>query len=509
MRQRAFVFFISLIGAGMLLSAGPAPTVQPYNYTLQFSTYFGSWADCRGIYVDAQGYVYVAGATWHDGWPTTEGAYDRTYHGDADMAISKWSPEGKLIWSTLIGSGGHDRPYAIKADKAGFVYVSGIGSVGMPTTAGAFQVRPQFRLNNNPRPPEEYRGANAYVAKLSPDGSKIVWASYVGNSGGIRDLALDDEGYVYMTLTWEYNADVEPIPESWFTHAYCKTPHGKEDVGVIKVSSDGSRVLWATFIGGSGGNSGAANLCVGPDHCPILFMGTSSKDMPTTPGAFSSAPNSSWVGKLSADGSKLLFGTYLGDGKSANPRTHGVAQDAQGNIFTAFSVEGNWPATPEAFQTKYGGGKGDYAIGKFSPTGKLLAATYLGGSGDEVNGPDTISVDQHGNVLITGGYALNSLDYPVTPGCLQPKNGGGSSEGVLSLLSNDLSTLLYSTYMGGSGADNLRANGFGPDDSFYVAGSSSSPNWPTKNAYQNALYPDKSPSLVLAKFARVRSADGK
>ena len=183
-----------------------------------------------------------------------------------------------------------------------------------------------------------------------------------------------------------------------------KTPHGVQDVGVIKISNDGSKVLWATFVGGSKGNNQDASLCVGPDHCPILFIGTKSNDMPTPPGAFSDKPNSTWLGKLSADGSKLIFGTYLGDGKIALPRTHGVALDPQGNIFTAFSVEGtSWPATPGAFQTKSGGGKTDFAIGKFSPTGKLLAATYLGGSGDEINGPDTLSVNKDGSVLITSG----------------------------------------------------------------------------------------------------------
>ena len=75
---------------------------------------------------------------------------------------------------------------------------------------------------------------------------------------------------------------------------------------------------------------------------------------------------------------------------------------------------------------------------------------------------------------------------------------------MFSLLSNDLSTLLYSTYMGGSGGDNLRANAFGPDDSIYVAGLTGSPNWPTKNAYQQ---PEVG-SIVLAKFKRVRPAAG-
>jgi hypothetical protein len=511
MPQRAFAFLVSLIGAAMILSAGPARTVQPYHYNLQFSTYFGSYADCRGMTVDEQGNVYITGATWRGDWPTTEGAYDRTWHGDADVVISKWSPEGKLIWSTMMGSKGHDRAYSVKVDKAGYVYLSGRASPGFPTTPGSFQ--PDFKGVAGVK--GEYGDQNGFVAKLTPDGSKIVWASFVGTGNEVRDMALDDRGDIYMTLAYDVNSKFTN-PPSWFAHAISKSPHGEEDCGVIKVSNDGSKVLWATWIGGSQGNAQDNSLCVGPDHCPIFFMGThdgnrhgaGSTDQPTTPGVFKRTPDSSWLGKISADGSRLIFATFIGDGHTTVPRTHDVALDPQGNIFVGLSVEGNWPVTPGAFQTKYGGGKTDFGIAKFSPTGKLLAATYVGGSGDEINGPDTISVDQHGNVMLTGGYSVTSLDYPVTPGCFQPKHGGGLSDGVFSVLSSDLSTMLYSSYMGGSGYDALRANAFGPDDSIYVAGNTGSPDWPTKNAFQTALKGEKLNAIVLAMFKRVGSDSG-
>ena len=91
--------------------------------------------------------------------------------------------------------------------------------------------------------------------------------------------------------------------------------------------------------------------------------------------------------------------------------------DAQGNIFVAKPVsgEGQWPATPGAFQAKFGGGKSDFAIGKFSRTGKLLAATYLGGSGDEINGPDTISVDRGRRGPDHERMGHDFADYPGDP----------------------------------------------------------------------------------------------
>jgi len=224
--------------------------------------------------------------------------------------------------------------------------------------------------------------------------------------------------------------------------------------------------------------------------------------MPTAPGVFSVEPRPSWLGKFSADGSKLIFGTYLGAGKFSFPRTHDVAMDSQGNIFATCCVDGTWPTTPGGFQRKYGGGNTDFCIVKLSPMGKLLDSTYLGGSGDEINGPDTLSVGKDGSVLITSGWGTTSPDYPVTAGCCQPSLHG-KNNAVFSLLSNDLSRLLYSTFMGGQGT-NLRANAFGPDGSIWVAGHSPGPEWPLKNPYPNAC----TAGLVLAKFTPASPTTG-
>jgi hypothetical protein len=511
MRKKTSALLVSLIGAVAVLIAGPARTIQPHTYSLQFSTYFGGTdgETCRGMCVDAQGNIYVAGGTFSADCPTTPGAYCRKYAGGScDVLVTKWSPTGQLIWATMLGGRGHDRAYSVKLDKEGYVYVSGRGSPGFPTTPGSFQ--PDFNgvtANNG-----EYGAQNGFVAKLTPDGSKLVWASFVGTGQEVRDMALDDRGDIYMTIAYDANSKATN-PESWFTHAISNKPRGEEDCGVIKVTNDGKKVLWATWIGGSQGNAQDNSLCVTPDHCPILFMGThdnnrhhaGSSDEPTTPGAFKRTPDSAWLGKISADGSHLIFATFIGDGDVAVPRTHDVTLDSQGNIFVGLSVTGNWPVTPGAFQRNYAGGNGDYGIAKFSPQGKLLAATYLGGSGDEINGPDTVSTDRHGNVIITGGYFMtltgNSSDYPVTAGCFQPKKAG-ESDGVVSILSSDLSTLLYSSYMGGSNVDMLRQNFVGADDALYVAGNSASTDWPTKNAYQTHMTgdPKKGGNIVIAKL---------
>jgi len=139
-------------------------------------------------------------------------------------------------------------------------------------------------------------------------------------------------------------------------------------------------------------------------------------------------------------------------------------------------------ATPGAFQTRYGGGAEDYGIEKISPTGALLAASFLGGNGDEINGPDQVLVDRRDNVTIVG--STSSTNYPVTSGAFQSHNNG-FFDGVVSVLSNDLGKLLYSSYMGGKNDDFLRAAAVGPDGTLYLGGVTGSGNWPTKNAYQS------------------------
>jgi hypothetical protein len=168
-------------------------------------------------------------------------------------------------------------------------------------------------------------------------------------------------------------------------------------------------------------------------------------------------------------------------------RTHNVAVDVQGNTFATFQTQNDLPVTSSAFQTRFGGGKGDAGIVKISPTGALLAATYLGGSGEDAcNGPDQIVVAPDGNVVIA--CCTNSTDYPVTAGAFQARNAGAGGkypfDGAVSILSNDLGRLIYSSYVGGSGDEMARACCVGPDGTLYVGGVTTSRDFPVKNAYQ-------------------------
>ena len=161
---------------------------------LDFSIYVAG--SVRDVTTDAKGNIYVTGGTNSPNFAGTLGAYHVHLNpGEpesrevtrSDAFVMKLDSKGKIIWSTLLGGPNHDRAYAIEVDAAGYVYVAGRAGDGFPVTKGAFQT--QFMGGQGAR---FYGNQDGFVAKLSPDGSKIVWASYFGatDSEIVRDLDL-------------------------------------------------------------------------------------------------------------------------------------------------------------------------------------------------------------------------------------------------------------------------------------------------------------------------------
>ena len=148
-------------------------------YELVFSTYVGgkSWEHARDVCCDKDGNVYMVGGTASRDFPTTPGAYDRTFDaggkqiggaGLCDAFVMKFSPEGKLIWSTLLGGPNCDRAYGVEVDREGCVYVAGRAGPGFPVSEGAFQTEYGGSNYNG-----FYGSQNGFVAKLSPTGALL------------------------------------------------------------------------------------------------------------------------------------------------------------------------------------------------------------------------------------------------------------------------------------------------------------------------------------------------
>ena len=479
------LFFLPLLAS----SSGAAE-----RYDLSFSTYIGGSAEdqIRDVAVDDQGNVYVTGGTKSSDFPRTSGA---PFQGVMDVFVAKLDPSGKLTWSTLIGGPEYDRAYAIEVDKQGCVYVAGRAGRSFPVTLGAFQTGFLGYSGGSP-----YYYQNAFVTKLKPDGS-MDWSSYVGVSSLCRDLAIDANGDIYVPLGHPGQPGAPTLPSEWFTDAYQKTPAGGLECGVVKISADGSGVVWATWIGGSGDDSLEGSIRVDSQKQVHLAMHTFSTDLPRSPGARAYGGQADYyVAKFDPSGSELLFGTYLGGSGNEWLSTHNLAVDDQGNAYVATCTSSaDFPiVSTSAFQEEFGGGNTDWVVAKLSPTGVLIESTFIGGNGSE--NPDGVYGDAFGHIFVTG--ETSSTNFPVTIDTAYQTVNRGNRDAFLVRLSGDFKTLLYSTYMGGAGDDTGRTGFLGHDGNLYVAGMGYGSGWPTMNAYQQSFGGGASDGL-LAAFKRV------
>jgi hypothetical protein len=202
----------------------------------------------------------------------------------------------------------------------------------------------------------------------------------------------------------------------------------------------------STFIGGSYYFDSSEDIAI--DAAGYAYItGRAYFTFPTTPGVFDPTIegffNDAFIAKLTPDGSSLVYATFLG-GNTYAQSGYAIAIDGAGNAYvTGYTVSGDFPATPGAFDTSLSGG-GDAFIAKINSTSTaLLYATFLGGNADDY-GYD-IALDGAGQAYLTGD--TRSTDFPTTPGALAPGYKGGFSDGFALKLSADGSSMIYSTLL--------------------------------------------------------------
>jgi hypothetical protein len=193
------------------------------------------------------------------------------------------------------------------------------------------------------------------------------------------------------------------------------------------------------------------------------------------------------VAKVSSDGRRLVYSTYLG-GRANEFSEHRLYLAPDGSVLTTgVTGSADFPTTANAYQRALKG-KNDGFLTKVSADGKrFIFSTLLGGSGGEFYLMPT--PDAEGNIFLVGN--TSSADFPVVPGALQSKYGGGPGDGALAVLSADGAKLLYGSYLGGSGGDLIRSIALGPKGEVYLVGSTGSKDFPvTSNAFQKKLAGD-------------------
>lgn len=441
---------------------------------LAYSTYLGGSDQDSGfgITVDKAGHAYVTGDTNSLDFPTSRHAFQSTFAGGPeDVFVTKLSAKGqKVLYSTYIG--GSDDDYvlgiALKDDDDGpKVYLTGTtNSTDYPTTRRAYQSTIAG-------------GYDVFVTKLSPQGNRLEYSTYLGGSGdedfGTGAIAVNSAGQAFVTGSTN-SPDFPTTPG-----VVQPILNGASNAYVTKLDHQGRSLVYSTYLGGESSDDGTG-IALDDAGNAYVSGGTSSASFPTTPGAFQTTyqgNEDAFATKLNPRGTAFVYSTYLG-GTDFDFAT-GIALDEKGNahVAGATSSTADFPTTIGAFQTTTGGpahGMGDGFVTKFNKTGTgLVYSTLLGGTDyDQAQGVD---VDRDGNAYLAG--ITFSTDFP-TEDAFQPAIGG-DLDATVTKLNKTGTALVYSSYLGGAGADAPQGNAIvvDRDEAAYVVGVTYSLDFPT------------------------------
>jgi uncharacterized repeat protein (TIGR01451 family) len=380
-------------GSAYVTGTGYTQTkLTPAGNALLYSTSLGGTGYLGGIAVDGAGSAYVTGWTSSTNFPT-QSPYQATNQGDDDVFVTKLSPAGDaLIYSTYLGGSGTDYGYGIAVDGAGSAYVTGYSSSSSFPIQSAYQATLKGFLN-------------AFVTKLTPAGTALVYSTYLGGSGwdvGFG-IAVDAAGSAYVA---GQTTSTDFPTQSPFQATY----HGGQgDAFVTKLTPDGSALVYSTYLGGSGDDFGNG-IALDGEGSAYITGATKSADFPTQSAYQTTYQGGTWdafVTKLSPAGNAPAYSTYLGG--SGNDYGLGIAVDTAGSAYVAgYTTSPNFP-TQFPYQATYQGGDYDAFVTKLTPTGSALVySTYLGGGG--VDYGYGIAVDAAGSAYVTG--STSSSDFP-------------------------------------------------------------------------------------------------
>jgi len=490
-------FILAFCCAAVLTTASAA---EPF--TRVITTYLGGSAfeQARGVVVDSAGNRIVVGGTQSSDFPTTfgpafqSGGNNIGGAGLMDVFIVKLDPAGEVLWSRLLGGPNYDRAYDVEVDSAGSIYLSGRAGAGFPTTAGAHQELFGGGTDGH------YGDQDGFVAKLSSDGA-LQWATYLGSgdNGVCDDIVLAPNGDIVIAGSVAIPSQTHGVTAESYQSAIA----GAQDIFLARLLADGSGIRHATYFGGSGNTYSHPSVQVDDTGAIYVLQATDSTDIPVT--ANSLQPKNAGgrdlvIAKFSADLGSLSAATYFGGSNTDYSEGFTLHVDERHRVlFGVSTTSGDLLERPNApssgAQTLFGGME-DVFIGVLSPDfGRLLAGTYLGGSGRDRE-PQGLFRDQRGRVVVAG--ASNSEDFPLTTG-----SAAGGMDAFVAVLSPDLDTIVYSTMLGGSGDDTCRISFVDRNGAIHIAGQSSSRNLPILNApgigsYNGARYGGRTDSFYAS-----------
>lgn len=422
--------------------------------------------------------VWVGGWTGSTDFPATVGAFQST--GVADGFVAKLSDDGQsLVFATYLGGSNSEqvRGIALAADQTVTV-VGFTNSPDFPTTVGAAQ--------------SLYSGGSifldvgdAFVSRISANGSALLASTFAGGlfDDIAEDVELDAVGDA-IVVGWTTSSNF-PMPAGGFQPALGGVPVAQSDGFVLGVTRNGQSFSFGTFLGGQSGEQ-LLGVARDPATGDLAVAGWSlGADYPTTPSVV--RPSSSGdidcvLTRLNANASVAVFSTYMGGiGEDA---AQAVEFDTDGSVWIGgFTDSVNYPATLTAPQQSLAGAS-DGFVSRISAAGQsLVFSTLLGGPGqDRVRDID---------LAVPGMFIVGEAGtgFPVTNDAVQTQFSAGVLDAFATFLTNNGSTIAWSSYFGGVGQDSLQAVDFNDNGIAVIAGYSYSTDFPIAPAgYQGQLF---------------------
>ena len=475
---REVTFVVSEYDKALPLTIDPALVYSTLLQELMQSTIFaGQYPtgqnfeldSAYGIATDSRGSTYITGqADLPDPsqalQPTPTLFFSRAF-------VIKLDPTGSnLEYSAYLGSKSSNsastsRGSAIAVDLGGNAYIAGDTlAPDFPITAGTFSTAPLCPGGSG----DSWSCDDPFAAKLDATGV-LVYSTFLvrgpaSDTAGPSPLsvAVDANGALYIAGTTLGPASFGVPPPrpltptlSTTSGAFQTTRRNDSSAFVIKLHPDASQFDYATYLGGSTSET-LGGIALDSSGVAYLDGGTTSADFPTTSGAFqqTSPGKSAFLSKLSADGSSLLYSTFLGAAGLTTKAT-GIAADSSKAAYLTGETSGpGFPTTPGAFKTSvppppqlFNAVFPYNFVSKFDASGNLSYSTYLGYgmAGTQTDRGEAIAVDGAGAAYVTGSTV--SSDYPEV-GSIQPFPGpGASGAAFVTKLNPSGAGLIYSTFV--------------------------------------------------------------
>ena len=372
-----------------------------------------------------------------------------------------------LVYATYVGGSGQDHVEDAHVTPDGAVYLAAQSYADAPTSPNAFK--------------QTATGLDAWIGKLSPDGSMLEWGTFLGGSNTDEPFGVDvDQDGTVVVFGHTFSGDL-------ITNDFPTTPGSLQpnfggwnnDLFVTRLAPDGSALVWSTYYGGSSSEIGEASALF-PNGDVLVAAEPNGSVPPATSGAFDTVHdlNDQMLVRISADGAQLIWQTYF----EASSVSDIVLDDEASICFSGqvFDANVQLPTTPGAFkETLAPGDLDDAYVAKMSGAGdSLIWATYLGG---DANGETAagIALDAAGAVYVAGLTA--SSDFPVSLGAFQELSSSNGGDGYVAKLLPGGTGLVWSTFISACCGGSTLQFGLAVDaaGNAISVGHSNEPNFPT------------------------------